>query len=165
MRPATFQPISSESGLRHSPLLAKARHPGFSTHIQRKRIATQKMLLLEQWKFVFSTHIQRKRIATILYIEVIILKHTFQPISSESGLRHKLMHFLGCFTHSFQPISSESGLRRLLHLHWQRQERLFNPYPAKADCDIQTLRSREQRLTFSTHIQRKRIATFFKADI
>ncbi len=37
--------------------------------------------------------------------------------------------------------------------------RLFNPYPAKADCDGLFLIHKELIYLFSTHIQRKRIAT------
>ncbi len=38
----------------------------------------------------------------------------------------------------FQPISSESGLRPAYILPSLMSSALFNPYPAKADCDIST---------------------------
>ncbi len=111
---------------------------------------------------LFSTHIQRKRIATTMYGLHIFSISSFQPISSESGLRHPHIQSNLCFLSSFQPISSESGLRPCPSGSRMIGYSLFNPYPAKADCDLCILqRSVFTNLfsCFSTHIQRKRIAT------
>ncbi len=60
---------------------------------------------------------------------------SFQPISSESGLRLSPQFDPTCKV-SFQPISSESGLRRKVQGLGAALRQLFNPYPAKADCDM-----------------------------
>ncbi len=107
----------------------------------------------------FSTHIQRKRIATCWRFFISFDSITFQPISSESGLRPRAGAGFGLLGLAFQPISSESGLRQPINIwfqillfhfstHIQRKRiatctpfsrsagwTLFNPYPAKADCD------------------------------
>ncbi len=178
----TFQPISSESGLRRYVTFASSYSCCFSTHIQRKRIATPKPnfsiadgILFNPYpakadcdelyyftgfcSFNFSTHIQRKRIAThppfsrcyqCRLFNPYPAKadcdrdkkarwgsiESFQPISSESGLRHEFDSPVISFSVSFQPISSESGLRPLLVLLLYQYIWLFNPYPAKADCDL-----------------------------
>ena len=92
------------------------------------------------------------------------------------------MLFSGLF--SFQPISSESGLRPETLTCLKRLIFISNPYPAKADCDstnkyttiffhnhFQPISSESglrqgslitleyYRIEFPTHIQRKRIAT------
>ncbi len=139
-------------------------------------------VLAETNPSLFSTHIQRKRIATLSYVKFAIVNDLFnpypakadcdipdtspqisdtlpfQPISSESGLRpsaccaacivfalfnpypakadcdqlHKGRRLPLC---SFQPISSESGLRPATFVSCKHLGELFNPYPAKADCD------------------------------
>ncbi len=107
----TFQPISSESGLRRWQATAKTLTTAFSTHIQRKRIATRR--------------------SGICKLPI----RTFQPISSESGLRLRLGIYRRGKNLAFQPISSESGLRRASLMKTSSGTGLFNPYPAKADCD------------------------------
>ncbi len=59
-----FQPISSESGLRQEKGSYDLLDVLFSTHIQRKRIATGNFHPCFNDGRYFSTHIQRKRIAT-----------------------------------------------------------------------------------------------------
>ncbi len=157
----TFQPISSESGLRQS----SSKFPtfsacGFSTHIQRKRIATSYPVKWWTRQGYFSTHIQRKRIATEFYMPAPLLMQAFQPISSESGLRllqpMRLARSWSCFSTHIQrkriatlsafgslclPSVFSTHIQRkriatLLRYEWYICWNLFNPYPAKADCDL-----------------------------
>ncbi len=90
----------------------------------------------------------------------IITSQTFQPISSESGLRRVWGYSRNIVPASFQPISSESGLRPSSSTSCLSSNPLFNPYPAKADCDFKHNVRNNQKPFFSTHIQRKRIATY-----
>ncbi len=108
----TFQPISSESGLRLSDECSAMRYlPDFSTHIQRKRIATNYIILFKNWIKLFNPY----------------------PAKAD------------CDT-----SAPTADLKFLI---------LFNPYPAKADCDRTTMGDEKSMSCFSTHIQRKRIAT------
>ncbi len=154
----SFQPISSESGLRppnlnqsdlrlslFNPYPAKAdcdrdlplgfhRRSNFSTHIQRKRIATIIKLFMRLYTG-FSTHIQRKRIATGYLESSKNLRLTFQPISSESGLRlHYLVRLLNA--RYFSTHIQRKRIATYNHFSWYPSHFLFNPYPAKADCDL-----------------------------
>ncbi len=130
----------------------------FSTHIQRKRIATifptsarcslylfnpypakadcdVSPLALYKRYFGFSTHIQRKRIATGNKYNVVAQNPLFNPYPAKADCDSAIEPKPKPKT-TFQPISSESGLRPYLPL-----------------CHV------VPRYNFSTHIQRKRIAT------
>ncbi len=138
----------------------------------------------------FSTHIQRKRIATQHFqFQWQTVQPTFQPISSESGLRHistSMWFIIWCFL--FNPYPAKADCDGLLCCLFELFSRclfnpypakadcdglpmsfffyvfcLFNPYPAKADCDTINTSWSDKMGGFSTHIQRKRIATVLKA--
>ncbi len=131
----TFQPISSESGLRQQDECNKNYGYYFSTHIQRKRIATQQRI--------------------ILHLHILLL---FNPYPAKADCDTTAACLVGSRL-AFQPISSESGLRLQRSCGVAVSTSLFNPYPAKADCDWVAQSSGSFISYFSTHIQRKRIAT------
>ncbi len=83
----TFQPISSESGLRQCGLKWGLVDTSFSTHIQRKRIATNmKRTPSVTLKLLFNPY-PAKADCDKFPIYPLLVVSSFQPISSESGLR------------------------------------------------------------------------------
>ena len=84
----------------------------------------------------------------------------FQPISSESGLRQLTKLTLwNWFVSIFNPYPAKADCDFAWFDSRNLRRSIFNPYPAKADCDARGCYIYIIRISFSTHIQRKRIAT------
>ncbi len=202
----TFQPISSESGLRHNRQSRRGSLKGLFNPYPAKADCDQVLLSHLRASFCLFNPYPAKADCDLSIGRDGLVSATFQPISSESGLRRvKQCRFDRCQL-PFQPISSESGLRQCFYLTTRISKItfqpissesglrpdpstsvaviviLFNPYPAKADCDIASNPTDSSWVLFnpypakadcdrfsnscarwikyfSTHIQRKRIAT------
>ncbi len=131
----TFQPISSESGLRRNLHTVRDLYGKLFNPYPAKADCDCGQFWVIFQVFLFSTHIQRKRIATVRVTLCAFQRRLFNPYPAKADCDSSTIYSSTSLNQTFQPISSESGLRHSLRHLVLLYRALFNPYPAKADCD------------------------------
>ncbi len=179
----SFQPISSESGLRQwLPTTRPPEKSLFNPYPAKADCDARRRQWYNKPKSLFNPYPAKADCDGQPHRRFSLHIPLFNPYPAKADCDNGCENVSGCgktlfnpypakadcdktksFPHSllftFQPISSESGLRPINYWYSWAKLCLFNPYPAKADCDVygKTFVSVHN---FSTHIQRKRIATW-----